>query len=147
MENTIDLTLKRVLFFARRLQGCDPVCVIILVLIELQLDTYRDGFCYLKYAIERFYREPGHLQKDIYPAVAERYSIDISSGQMDAAIRTAIEEAWRRRDDGVWRCYFQPDRNGRIRKPSNAEFIARIAVFVELWQGCCKGVRVCQTTE
>ena len=147
MENTIDLTLKRVLFFARRLQGCDPMCVIILVLIDLRVDTHRDGFSYLKYAIERFYREPGHLQKDIYPNVAERYSVDISVNQMDAAIRKVIEEAWKQRDEGVWSCYFQPDRNGKIRKPSNAEFIARIAIFVELWQGCCKEGSICPITE
>ena len=147
MENTIDLTLKRVLFFARRLQGCDPMCVIILVLIDLQVDSHRDGFSYLKHAIERFYREPGHLQKDIYPAVAERYSVEINSAQMDTAIRKVIEDAWKRRDDRIWRYYFQPDRNGRFRKPSNAEFIAKIAIFVELWQGCCKEGSICRTTE
>jgi hypothetical protein len=143
----MELTLKRVLFFARRLQDCDPMCVILLVLIDLQVDTHRDGFSYLKYAIERYYREPGHLQKDIYPAVAEKYSVEINSAQMDTAIRKVIEEAWKRRDERIWSCYFRPDRNGKVRKPSNAEFIARIAIFVELWQGCCKGASVCRTRE
>ena len=147
MTRTIGRTLDHALFFARRLQNCDPICVIIAILIELGFKTDLDGFGYLKHSIAQFLREPGHLATDIYPLVIEMYSTKINSVQMDNAIRTVIDDAWKRRDDEVWSYYFQPDRNGRIRRPSNAEFISRIAVFVELWQGCCKGDRVCQTTK
>lgn len=147
MTKTIDRTLDHALFFARRLQNCDPMCVVILVLIELRFETHKDGFGYLKHSIARYFQEPGHLKKDVYPAVSELYSMEITSMQMDTAIRSVIEDAWNRRDDEVWSYYFPPDRNGIIHRPSNAEFISRIAVFVELWKGCNKGDRVCQTTE
>ena len=147
MTKTIDRTLDHALFFARRLQDCDPICVILLVLIELRFETHKDGFGYLKHSIDRYFQEPGHLTKDIYPSVAEMYSTDITSLQMDTAIRSVIEDAWKRRDDEMWSYYFPPDQNGKNHKPSNAEFISRIAVFVELWRGCCKGERVCLKTE
>ena len=145
MTKTIDRTLDHALFFARRLQNCNPMCVVLLILIELRLETQKDGFGYLKHSIVRFLQEPGHLTTDIYPPVMELYSTKINSLQMDNAIRAVIDDAWKRRDDETWSYYFPPDRNGKIRRPSNAEFISRIAVFVELWQGCCKGDRVCQT--
>ena len=147
MTRTIGRTLDHALFFARRIQNCDPSCIVLLILIEMGFETQQDGFFYLKHAVVQFFREPGHLAKNIYPAIIGLYSSEITPQQMDSAIRSVIDNAWKRRNDEVWSFYFPPDLKGKIRRPSNAEFISRIAVFVELWQGCCKGVRVCQTTE
>ena len=51
-----------------------------------------------------------------------------------------IHDAWENRDEAVWRCYFPSNQEGFVEKPSNGEFISRVARFLELWQGCCKGV-------
>lgn len=145
MGSAIDKTLRHVQFYVRRLQGSDTVCVVIAVLIELGFETHWDGFGYLKFAICRYAERPGRLHKDIYPYVSEIYSSDPTIQIIDSAIKSAIDMASSRKDDKVWSYYFPKDSDGNIRKPSNGEFITRIAAFVELWQGCCKEERVCQT--
>jgi hypothetical protein len=42
-------------------------------------------------------------------------------------IRSAIDAAWSKRDENVWRLYFTPDSQGKMDKPTNAAFISRLA--------------------
>ena len=46
---------------------------------------------------------------------------------MERAIRQVIHESWDKRDDRVWRMYFACGREGMIPRPTNAEFISRLA--------------------
>ena len=65
------------------------------------------------------------ITKELYPAVAA-----ICGGnalRVERAIRSAIESAWMNRDDRVWRMYFPPDATGQIPRPTNSEFISRLA--------------------
>lgn len=66
------------------------------------------------------------LTTQLYPAVARQ--IGGTAAQVERGIRCAIEAAWKHRDESIWRMYFSTDRSGRIPKPTNAAFLARIAL-------------------
>lgn len=66
-----------------------------------------------------------HLTTQLYPAVADK--IGGTATQVERGIRCAIEAAWKHRDENMWRMYFPADRSGRLPKPTNAVFLARIA--------------------
>lgn len=69
------------------------------------------------------------VTKVIYPEVAE-----ICGGnakRVERAIRNVITDAWKNRDDGLWRMFFSPDCNGEIPCPSNSEFLARMVACLE----------------
>jgi len=68
------------------------------------------------------------------------YSPPVSGAQIEQAIRSAIEEAWKDRREEIWAYYFRIDPDGGFSKPSNAEFISRVARYAELCQGCRKEV-------
>lgn len=138
MARTIEGTLDHALFLARHLNNCDLQCKALVVLLDLGIPTDRDGFQYLKNAIVCYYRMPRQMiTKDIYLEVGRLYDPKAGVKQVENAIRRVIVDAWHERDDEVWGCYF-PRRNGTVKKPSNREFISRVACFMELWQGCCK---------
>ena len=141
MTSTIEDTLKHVLVMARYLNSSDPQSAAIAVLIDLGIATKSPGFAYLKDAIVLFLDDPIQLvTKGIYPAIGECYQSKPSAKQVEIAIRRAITDAWECRNERTWAYYFKPDRNGKIKKPTNAEFISMIAYFLELWKGCSKGV-------
>lgn len=142
MISTIEYTLKHVVFLARHLKDCDLQYVITAALLELGVPTKTMGFDYLEKAILIFFEHPARtLTKDIYPTVGNSYTPPVTAYQVEKSIRGAINEAWKERNDRIWCCYFPPDESGRIRRPSNGEFISMLARFLQLWQGSCKGVR------
>lgn len=141
MVSSIEDTLKHVVFLAKHLHGCDLQCVTTAVLLELGVPPRLAGFDYLERAILLYYEDPTQmLTKETYPDVGKFYDPPASSYQVERQIRVAINEAWKNRDARMWSYYFTADIGGDIRKPSNGEFISRVARFVQLWQGCCKGV-------
>lgn len=141
MTSTIESTLRHVLFYARTLNNCELEYVIIAVLLELGIPTKNMGFSYLKSALGLYRGDAAQLiTKEIYPDVAKNYDPKPTTFQVESSIRRAIKIAWINRNDTSWAYYFQPDEDGQIRRPTNAEFISRVAYFLELWQGCCKGV-------
>lgn len=80
----------------------------------------------LREAICQYSCDPGMpLTTRLYPSVAQ--AIDGTAAQVERGIRCAIESAWKHRNDSLWRVYFPPDRSGKIPKPTNAAFLARIA--------------------
>lgn len=141
MGNTIGGTLRHAHFLARHLNKCELQYAVVAVLLELGIPTKRIGFDYLKNAIMLLFEDPAKMMtKGIYPAVSDLYDPEIGEFQIEQAIRSAITEAWKDRDEDVWSYYFPLDKNGNVKKPTNSEFISRIARFMELWQGCCKEV-------
>lgn len=95
-------------------------------LMALGIATKHRGYTYLREAIPLFAEDPRQaITKELYPAVGKRYNA--SSDQVERAIRTAVERAWNQRDEQVWKLYFTPSPEGSIRKPSNSEFIFRLA--------------------
>lgn len=141
MANAIEETLKHAKFLARHLHRCDYSTVVILVLYELGIAPKNDGFTYLKKAIVMRYENPTrHLKNDIYMEISAEIDGVEENDRIEQAIRRSIADAWKARDEEVWGLLFLGMRKGILRKPTNGDFIARVAWFVELWQGCCKGM-------
>lgn len=71
------------------------------------------------------------LYSQLYPAVERILGKTASS--VERAMGRAIEAAWNSRDERIWRMYFSVGRNGKVAKPSNAQFMARIAECLKPW--------------
>lgn len=96
------------------------------MLMDLNLPSKRRGYTYLEKAIQLYLEQPARaLTKSIYPEIAREH---YANGQaVERAIRQVVHESWEKRDDKVWRMYFSPGREGVIPRPTNAEFISRLA--------------------
>ena len=100
------------------------------LLLNLGVATNLRGYAYLRDAILAEIREPGQqVTKTLYPDVGKPYGAN--GAQVERSIRTAIEKAWSRRNEGTWRQYFPVDSEGTISKPSNAVFICTLADSVD----------------
>lgn len=107
----------------------DDRTVVSNMLLALGVATNLRGYCYLCDAVLAEIRQPGQqVTKTLYPDVGKPYGAN--GVQVERAIRTAIEKAWVRRNDGLWQQYFPVDRTGMIPKPSNAVFISTLAHHV-----------------
>lgn len=141
MGQGIERTLRHAILLARHLSRCGPQYIVVAVLLELGVPAHCAGYTYLKHAILLFHDNPAAiLSKGIYPAVGQLFSPQVSQLQVEQAIRKAVDEAWKNREPSVWSIYFPSATDAATKKPTNAEFIAQIAYFVELWEGCCKEV-------
>ena len=99
------------------------------LLLELGFATNLRGYCYLREAILQEIRLPGQqVTKTLYPDVGKPYGA--SGVQVERSIRSAIEKAWNRRNESIWRQYFPEGPDGKIPKPSNGAFICRMANHV-----------------
>lgn len=114
-------------------------CVVLLILMELGIATQHDGYEYLIKTILLYCDNPSPVtMRELYSRVADMYANAVSEAQIEHAIRCAIKAAWKKHDESAWIRYFSPGRDGKLEKPSNTEFITRVARVVELWEGCCK---------
>lgn len=138
MESTIERTLRHILLLARHLDHCNFLGVIVVVLMELGVPTKCVGFEFLKRAIELQYKDPTRaLAKDIYLEISLHYKQN-SEELVEQAIREAIKMAWRHGSRKAWDWYFSYDDRAVVNKPTNSEFISRIAYILEIWQECKK---------
>lgn len=98
-------------------------------LIQLAFSTKVDGFSYLTEAIPLYLQDPDqNITKELYTAVGSRFHK--SGEQVERSIRSAIHSAWERRDERLWRGYFPCDPGGVVPRPSNGEFISRMAILL-----------------
>jgi two-component system response regulator (stage 0 sporulation protein A) len=100
-------------------------------LSDLGIPAHLLGYAYLQSAIAMVIEQPDSayaITGIVYPGVALRYST--TAQLVERAIRHAVERGWSRCDSSMREKYF----GGKIRpgrqKPTNAEFIARIANLV-----------------
>lgn len=134
----MDKTLEHVLFLARRFNKSNIRHVAIILLMELGVPTQYDGFDYIVKAIVLCVQNPALvMMKGLYNLIAEQYEREMDTHQIEQAIRSAIDSAWRRGDSEAWVRYFLSSQRHGARKPANAEFISRLARTIELWIGCC----------
>lgn len=139
MQYPIQETLDHVDFLARQFHQGDAQYVILVILLELDVPTNYDGFDYLSKAIALYHEDPAQMiTKGLYAAVANAYRGAVDESQIESSIRSAVKSAWARRDESVWSLYFPFDKDGKIKRPSNTEFISRIARVLQLWRGCCR---------
>ena len=112
----------------------DPRTAVSNLLLALGVPTKLRGYAYLREAILERMRDPAQsVTKELYPCVAA-----LCGGtaiQVERSIRSAIAAAWTRRDEQVWRLYFQPDPGGSLPRPTNTAFISRLSDSVALTMG------------
>ena len=136
MESTIERTLCHIQLLARHLDHYNLRGAIIVALMELGVPTKCVGFEFLKKAIELQRKDPTRaLTKDIYLEISLHYKQN-SEELVEQAIRDAIKMAWRRGSKKAWEWYFSYDGRAVLNKPTNSEFISRIAYILEIWQEC-----------
>lgn len=136
MESTIERTLGHIQLLARHLDPYNFRAGIVVVLMELGIPTKCVGFEFLKKAIELQYEDPTRsLSKDMYLEISSYYK-QYSEWVVERAIRQAIKRAWQHGSQQAWDWYFSYDGQGVTSKPTNSEFISRIAYVLEIWQEC-----------
>ena len=90
------------------------------------VSTKLRGYAYLREAVLLMIQNPMQsITKELYPGVAKQFSS--TPTQVERSIRNAIQHAWERRNEEQWLQVFQPDKAGKIARPSNAAFISRLA--------------------
>ncbi len=114
-----------------RPQLADPRSIIDRALSDLGVPDHLLGYAYLQTAIALVVQKPEAayaITGCVYPGVAMHYGT--TAQLVERAIRHAVESGWSRCDSTMRERYF----GGKIRpgrqKPTNAEFIARIANLV-----------------
>ena len=134
MESTIEKTLHHIELLERHLDRYNFRGAVVVVLMELGVPTKYIGFEFLKKAIDLQYKDPTRaLAKDIYLEISLHYKQN-SEELVEQAIREAIKMAWRHGSRRAWDWYFSYDGRSAINKPTNSEFISRIACILEIWQ-------------
>lgn len=134
MESTIEKTLHHIELLERHLDRYNFRGAVVVVLMELGVPTKYIGFEFLKKAIDLQHKEPTRaLAKDIYLEISLHYKQN-SEELVEQAIREAIKMAWRHGSRRAWDWYFSYDGRSAINKPTNSEFISRIACILEIWQ-------------
>ncbi len=109
-----------------RVSGPDLRTQVSSLLLSLGVPTKLRGYAYLREAVLLMAADPTQsITKVLYPEVAKRCAC--ASTHVERSIRSAIGAAWSRRDDNLWRLYFYPDEVGGIPRPTNGEFISRLA--------------------
>lgn len=122
-ERIEDLALEETAVPVLPVGGCTSISA---MLLELNISSKRRGYTYLEKGIRQYLQQPGQaLTKTIYPEVARVH--DTQPEAVERAIRQVIHESWERRDDRIWRGYFAMGREGVIPRPTNGEFISRLA--------------------
>ena len=104
----------------------DPRVAVANLLLAMNFIASNKGYTYLREAIPLYAKDPQQaMTKELYPEVGKIHRV--SGAQVEKAIRSAINSAWKMRDDQVWRMYFPPGPDGRVARPTNSVFITRLA--------------------
>ena len=100
-------------------------------LLQLGISAKRKGYAYLREGILLFSQDMSQMvTKELYPAIAAKFSS--SRDQVERAIRSAIQNAWKVRDCEIWGRYFSQVESGSCHCPTNGEFIARLSDYLIL---------------
>lgn len=115
----------------RRLQpiaptSADPNTRIGSQLQALGIPTKLRGSTYLREAVAVYAQDPlQSVTKSLYPQVAKRCGC--APSHVERCIRSAIDTAWKNRDEEIWKLYFHQGADGCIPRPTNGAFISRLA--------------------
>jgi two-component system response regulator (stage 0 sporulation protein A) len=111
----------------------DPEFVVRQVLLELGAPDHLVGHPYVVEAVLLVVRDRTILNSitfGLYPQVAARF--DTTAARVERAIRHLVEVTWSRGDMDVLMRYFGNTVSAEKGKPTNGEFIARLANVVKL---------------
>ena len=98
------------------------------VMHQLGVPAHIKGYIYLREAIELVIKDIeylGAVTKELYPSVAAKYNT--TSSRVERAIRHAIEVSWDRGNIAALHKYFGNTVSANSGKPTNSQFIAKIA--------------------
>ncbi len=98
------------------------------VMHHLGVPAHIKGYIYIREAIELVINDIeylGAVTKELYPSVAEKYNTTAS--RVERAIRHAIEVSWDRGNITALNKYFGNTVSANSGKPTNSQFIAKIA--------------------
>ncbi len=98
------------------------------VLHQLGIPAHIKGYLYLREAIKLVFEDiklMGAVTKKLYPKVAENF--DTPPSRVERAIRHAIDVAWEKGEQQEVRNYFGNTLTSSSGKPTNSQFIAKIA--------------------
>lgn len=111
----------------------DSDSVLTSMLLSLGIPSHRKGFRYCRMGILMCAKDPTlQVTKEVYPTIAKEYGT--SNLAVEKAIRAVIDAAWNKRNDSLWRQYFPPAPNGQIPRPTNTQFLFRLADAMEVGQ-------------
>lgn len=97
-----------------------------LLFLALGLRRKLAGYKYLVEAVLLYYNNPEQsLTKELYPEAAR--ILGGTAQQAERAIRTCIQDAYMKRSERIWHIYFPAGKDGRVRRITNANFIATVA--------------------
>ena len=136
MESTANDAILYVIRSMRHIRKGDLPSAILVILIELGFCPQSDGFGHLRKAILQRCHDPDQRFAELYASVGRMYTPEVGCLQVEQAIRSAISAAWESGSRENWVCIFPKDREGNRKKPSNGEFISRLACMMELWSSC-----------
>ena len=92
------------------------------ILVQMGFKNNLSGFRYVVSGLPMFAENPQQaVTKELYPAIAKLHGK--TGEQVERAIRNAIDLAWQRRDDRIWRMYFAPAPDGSIPRPTNGQLL------------------------
>lgn len=140
MERTIDDTLEYVELLTRHVWKGDAPAAILALLSELGFQAHMDGFGHLRKAILLRCQNPDMRLTAIYLEIVQMSGSQIGSTQVDQAIRSSLETAWKNRNKEKWDYFFSEQKMGKKKRPTNYEFIAEMACIMELWLSKSKEV-------
>ena len=133
MTNTVDTTVQYILTLTGCFREGDIDAAILAVLFDLGFSVQCEGFSQLRIAIRYRYEHPHSNCHEVYEAVIRGTDPSGTEAQIEQTVRSAISSARTRGPAEQWDLLFPAGRNGRRSRPSNFEFIARIACALELW--------------
>ena len=103
------------------------------IMLDIGVPAHLKGYHYLREAIllsEKDIEVVSSVTKLLYPAIAKRFQ---TTGQkVERAIRNAIEVSWSRGNHETFERLFGYSAMGGRTRPTNSEYIARIADKVRL---------------
>ena len=99
------------------------------MLHELGLGVHRLGYTHLTLAVPLYAKDMTQsLSKEIYPHIARCFGYP-DWHCVERSVRTAILDAWDRRNPETWERYFPEE----TKAPTNKKFIATLAERLEQW--------------
>ena len=99
-------------------------------LLHLGFNMGRDRYRCVYNGILVKYNDPAaSATKELYPTVARQCGGNPK--QVEKAIRDAIKSAWKNGDEDYWKLFFFPGKDGILNCPTNEEFLAGIANYLQ----------------
>ena len=131
----VEQFLRRIIFMAREFGDYEMIDIVKLCLLDIGMPTDSDGYKYLPYGVIFLYEnQNAMITKHIYPAIAKTFRCH--STHVEIAIRRAIGEAWRHRNEN-WVRYFPENR-----RLTNSEFVSTLVEVLTFWDTCRKSLAV-----